>query len=367
MPLRAFRYRLYPSRAQETLILDTLFLCSVLYNDLLEERRAKWKLQGVSVGFQEQCRSLPLRKAENPRLHSVYSQVLQDVAKRVDKAFDGFFRRLERGEKPGYPRFRPCRRYDSFTYPQAGSAFHLVEGGRRLHLAKIGDVKIKLHRELEGVPKTCTICRRAGRFYAVITCEVPLPTPLPRTGRAAGVDLGIESFAVTSDGEFFPPARYLRKSLQRIRRLQRGIARSKQGSARRRKRVRMLQRMHVRLADQRRDMHCKTAYRLAREYDLIAVEDLAIRNMVRNPHLALSIQDAAWGAFLKRLLGKAEEAGRSVERVDPRYTSQECSRCGRIEKKTLSQRWHSCPCGAQMHRDVNSALVILRRVLHKIA
>lgn len=297
MRMKAFKYRIYPTKEQETLLNDTLFRCSRLYNDLLAERRDVWREHQVSIDYRYQANLLPSRKKKDPSLRKVHSQVLQNVIKRLDLAFEGFFRRVKAGEKPGYPRFRPYRRYDSFTYPQA-AGFGVLEDGKHLCLSKIGEVRIKLHRQIEGDPKTCTIRRRAGRWYAVITCEVEDKIPLPVTGKVAGVDMGITNFAITSEEEFFPSARFLRNTLSTIARLQRAVARSKKGSKRRVKKIQALARAHQRLANRRSDMHFKTALALVRQYDLIGVEELEIRNLVKNHHLALSIQDAAWGNFL---------------------------------------------------------------------
>ena len=356
---KAYKYRLYPNKEQERKLNETLWLCSMVYNRCLAERRDAWKNEQRSLTAYDQIKQLPIWKKEDLRLNQVYSQVLQDVVRRVDKAFQAFFRRVKAGEKPGYPRFKSARRYDSFTYPQSG--FQLQNG--RLQLAKIGLVKIKLHRPLQGKVKTLTIRRQAGGWYACFSVEVD-PAVLPPSNKAVGVDLGLESFAITSDGEFFPSARYLRKSERKLKQLQRMVSRRQKGSHRRQKAARQLAKAHAHVANQRRDMAHKIARSLVNRYGLIAVEALNVKGMFRNHHLAKSISDAGWGLFINILKGKAEEAGRQVVEVDPRNTSQDCSGCGALVPKPLSQRWHDCPhCGTSLHRDVNAARNILQKAV----
>ena len=281
------------------------------------------------------------------------------MLRRLDKAFKAFFRRVKAGEKPGYPRFKGKGRYDSITFPSYGDGCKLK--GNRLYVQHVGQIKIKLHREIAGRIKTVTVRRQADLWFVTFSCEVESHR-LPPTGKAVGVDLGIESFAITSDGEFFESARYLRNAERNLKRLQRQVSRRKKGSNRRKKAVQQLARAHMRVACQRRDTAHKVARSLVNRYDLIAVEDLNIRGMLKNHHLAKSISDAGWNLFVTILKAKAAEAGRQVVEVDPRNTSQICSGCGEIVPKLLSQRWHSCPhCDTSLHRDVNAAVNILRR------
>ena len=357
--LKAYKYRLYPNKEQKRKLNETLWLCSMVYNRCLAERRDAWKNEQRSLTAYDQIKQLPIWKKEDLRLNQVYSQVLQDVVRRVDKAFQAFFRRVKAGEKPGYPRFKSARRYDSFTYPQRG--FQLQNG--RLQLAKIGLVKIKLHRPLQGKVKTLTIRRQADGWYACFSVEVD-PAVLPPSNKAVGVDLGLESFAITSDGEFFPSARYLRKSERKLKQLHRMVSRRQNGSHRRQKAVRQLAKAHAHVANQRRDMAHKIARSLVNRYGLIAIEALNVKGMLRNHRLAKSISDAGWGLFINILKSKAAEAGRQVVEVDPRNTSQDCSGCGALVPKPLSQRWHDCPhCGTSLHRDVNAARNILQKAV----
>ena len=205
--------------------------------------------------------------------------------------------------------------------------------------------------------------RQAGVWYACFSVEVD-PAVLPSSDKAVGVDLGLEFFATTSDGEFFPSAKYLRKSERKLKQLQRMVSRRQKGSHRRKKAVRQLAKAHAHVANQRRDMAHKIARSLVNRYGRIAVEDLNVKGMLKNHHLAKSISDAGWGLFVRILKAKAAEAGRQVVEVDPRNTSQICSGCGCIVEKPLSQRWHKCPhCGTSLHRDVNAAINILHRAV----
>jgi putative transposase len=238
--------------------------------------------------------------------------------------------------------------------PQYGEGT-AIDGGV-LNLSKIGRIPIRLHRPLRGMPKTVTISREADGWYACISCaDVPVQ-PLPPTGQETGIDLGIEAFATLSDGtRIFQPGWY-RKTERALRTAQRRVSRRKKGSNRRRKAAQLLARAHQKVRRQRRDFHHKTALALVRANDVIFHEDLQTANMLKNHHLAKSIQDAGWVAFLSILSFKAACAGREVVAVDPAYTSQICSGCGVIVQKGLSVRWHSCPeCGTSLHWDHNAA------------
>jgi putative transposase len=359
---QSFKYRLYPNKAQQQMIEDTLEHCRLLYNRLLAERQEAYEKSGKALSYVEQANSLPARKDAIPALQSVHSQVLQDVAKRLDKAFHAFFRRVKNGEKPGYPRFKSFGRYHSFTYPQGGYA--LRDG--RIHLSKIGDVKIKLHRPLEGTIKTCTIVTKNGHYYAVFSCEVEAVSMAPSQAMMGG-DLGIKHLLVTSDGECFDHPKSLRKAERKLKRLQRAVARKKKGSRRRQKAVRRLAKAHEQVANQRRDTAHKIARRLVNSYDLIALEDLNAQGLLKNHHLANSIADAGWHQLVQVTTYKAARAGRRVVLVDPRYTSQDCSTDGCTYRKTdltLVDRTWTCPnCGTTWERDVNAARNVLQRAL----
>jgi putative transposase len=230
-----------------------------------------------------------------------------------------------------------------------------------LVLSKIGRIAVRWSRPIEGTPKTVTISREADGWYACFSCaDVPVQS-LPATGRETGIDLGIEAFATLSDGtRIFNPGWY-RKAERALKTAQRRVSRRKKGSNRRRKAVTLLAKAHQKVRRQRCDFHHKTALAVVRENDTIYHEDLRTANMVKNHHLAKSISDAGWAAFLTILSFKAACAGRRVIVVNPAYTSQTCSGCGALVSKGLSVRWHSCPdCGTSLHRDHNAAKNIER-------
>ncbi|GEM82025.1 RNA-guided endonuclease InsQ/TnpB family protein [Meiothermus hypogaeus] len=362
MTRKAFKYRLYPTQPQQKDLERTLSLCRHLYNAALQERRDAYKKAGRTVGFYEQKRYLPEIRAELPEYKHIHSQVLQNVIERVDKAFQGFFRRVKAGQKAGYPRFKGQGRYDSFTFPQAGTTgVKLQEGGKRALLHGIGSVKMKLHRPLEGRLKTATLKREGDDWYIVFVCEVE-PQPLPENQEAIGIDMGTNPhFLVTSEGEMVEAPRYFQKAQAKLARTQRSVTKKQRGSNRRRKLKMRLARQHRKIANQRKDFHHKVARRLVNNYGTIVHEDLNILGLARS-RTAKGVQDAGWAQFLQILAYKAEEAGRRVVGVDPKHTSQDCPVCGHREKKPLWVREFTCPaCGASLHRDVAAAINVLAR------
>ena len=359
---KTYKYRLKPTPEQERELERVLGVCRWLYNTALEQRKIWWQRgQGKGATYYQQAMELPDLKAAFPDYAEVNAQVLQDVLHRLDRAFQAFFHRVKHGETPGYPRFHGRDRYNSFTYPQVGEHGGAALDGGILSLSKIGRIPIRLHRPLEGTPKTVTISREADGWYASISCADVPTHPLSATGQETGIDLGIEAFATLSDGaRIFHPGWY-RQAERALKTVQRRVSRRKTGSNRRHKAVKLLAKAHQTVRRQRQDFHHKTALALVRENDAIYHEALQPANMVKNHHLAKSITDAGWGDFLTILTHKAAWAGRRIIAVNPAYTSQTCSGCGVMVQKGLSVRWHSCPdCGASLHRDHNAARNIER-------
>jgi putative transposase len=283
----------------------------------------------------------------------------------LEKAYQNFFRRVKLGlEKPGFPRFKGVGRYRSFTYPCYGTAAKIE--GDLLHLSKIGDIPVRLHRPLEGIPKTCTISRKADGWYCSIACEVD-PVPLEKTGQDVGIDVGIENFATLSDDHpAIPNPRLLQKAQAHLRKAQRRLERrskrdknqklTSHQSRRRAKAKVLLAKAHQRVQRARLDFHHKVVHALVRQFDTLYVENLNIQGMLKNHHLARAIADVGWGQFFCVLKQQAESAAKHVVEVCPRNTSQNCSCCGEYVPKALSMRTHSCPfCGLVLHRDKNSA------------
>jgi putative transposase len=356
---KTYKYRLYPTPEQERVLETILWRCRALYNVALEERKTAWERCGVSLNYYHQANELPHLKAACPEYGEVHSQVLQDVLKRLERTYHGFFRRIRDGGQRGHPRYKSRHRYRSFTYPQYGNGATL-DGGI-LSLSRIGRIPLRLHRPVEGKPKTVTIRREADGWYVAIACADAPIRPLPNTGQETGIDMGLESFATLANGQRIVTPNYYRKAEAYLRRCARRVARRQKGSQRRAKAVVLLAKAHQQIANQRRDHHHQEAAKLVKAYDCIAYEDLQTANMVRNHHLAKSISDAGWSQFLNILTFKAASAGKRVVAVPPVYTSQRCSGCGVLVFKGLSVRWHSCPdCGTSLHRDHNAARNILR-------
>jgi len=358
--LRCYRYRLYPTKTQARDLTATLDVCRSFYNGLLDERKVGYE-NGHKLTKTEQLRRVKELKASLPEAAGIHSHVLQVVAADLDKAFQNFFRnffrRAKSGEAPGYPRYKGRDRFDSFGLKEFGNGFSL--DGRRLRISGIGRIAVRWHRGLPENIKTVRITRRAGKWYACFACETQ-DESLPPTGRAVGLDVGISHLIATSDGEFVENPRWYRAGQKDLRRVQRAVARRRKGGKNRRKTVLQLQRHHERVKNRRRDFLNKVAHRLIAWYDVIALEDLRIKNMVRNRHLSKSILDAGWNYLTQRLEGKTESAGRRVEFVPAAYTSKSCSACGAIlENLTLSDRWVECDCGLSLDRDHNAAINIL--------
>jgi putative transposase len=355
---QAFLYRLYVNETQSDKLDNLLHLARQLYNAALQQRRDAWKHQHKSLNYYDQANQLKEVRNEIPEFAQLNFSAAQDMLRRLDKSFKAFFRRVKSGEVVGFPRFKGRDRFDSITFPTYGDGIK-IKGGC-LYIQNVGLLKIKMHRVLEGEINTVTIKRECGKWYVVFSNTVEIKS-LPVSDRAVGIDVGLESFAVTSNGEYVENPRYLREAESVLRVAQRSVSRKKKGSSNRRKAVRLLAKKHLRVKRQRADFAHKVADNLVKNYGRIAVEDLRIKNMVRNHHLAHSISDAGWGQFLNILSYKAEYAGREFVQVNPNGTSQICSGCGATVKKSLSTRIHNCPtCGLSLNRDFNAALNIKR-------
>ncbi len=316
-----------------------------------------WQSHRKSIGYHEQQNQLPALKETRTDLVGAHAHVLQNALRRLDKAFQAFFRRVQAGQKPGFPRFRSAHRYDSFTYPDPGATFQ--DG--RLYLSKIGQVRIKLHRPLEGTVKTTTIKREGGKWYVFFAVEVE-PKPLLLNERAIGIDVGLCFFATLSDGTEIPNPRYYQNAEGALRVAQRRVSRRKKGSNRRRKAVRLLQKAHCHVYHQRADFHHRLSRWLVEDFGLIVVEDLNVESLTPGL-LSKYVHDAGWSNFIAKLTYKAANAGRQLVWVDPRGTSQTCL-CGATVTKELSDREHVCrQCGLLASRDHVSAQVILQRAL----
>jgi putative transposase len=403
--LKTFQYRLYPTKQQQRLLSRQLEECRWLWNTLLAQRKRAWEERRETVDYYEQKAALPSLKAEErPALQEVHSQVLQDVVLRLKKAFDAFFRQLRAGETPGYPRFRGQGRYDSLTFPQVPVGCALDTQEKRLVISKVGRIKI-LHRPLEGLPKAATIRRTAtGKWFVSFSCKWE-PQPMPPVHREVGIDVGLKVFAMLTEGDPIENPRFFRSEERALATAQRKhqVALDAHKAVRaaltalmqaaqptldtrhvwqtvsqdigerqawkeRQRRRRVVARVHERIRWRRGNFTHQASRRLVNQYNVIAVEDLSVHDMVANHRLAKSIHDAAWTLFAVLLRSKAEWAGRACVAVNPAYTSQDCSGCGwRHHDLTLSDRVFHClnpdrpDCRLILDRDRNAARNILAR------
>jgi putative transposase len=357
---KVFQYRLYPTKAQTEALVSQLNGHRYLYNKALEQRKNIYEQTGEGVGYCLQAKMLipELRGTSDVVALCNYSS-LQQTLRRLDKAFKSFFRRVKSGNKPGYPRFKAHDRFNTIDYARIGDGCQIK--GDRLYLQNIGLVKVKWHRPVEGDIENVSITRRNDKWYSSFLVETE-PIYLPLTGKVIGIDVGLSHFITTTEGEQVDAPKCFRQSEKKLAKAQRKLARRKKGSNRRKKARKLVAKQHEKIANQRLDFCHKLTHDLVQRYDGFAVEDLNIQNMVKNRHLSKSISDVAWGQFLLILKSKAENAGRKYQEVNPAYTSQECSSCTKIVKKTLAIRIHNCPhCGLYMDRDQNAALNILAR------
>ena len=369
---KTFQYRIYPTKHQQTTLMRWLNLCCETYNAALQERRDAYRMASQSLNFSQQCAELPECKAERPDLAEVPSQVLQDAVKRVALAFDAFFRRCENGEHPGYPRFKSRFRYDSMTFKQYGNSFSL-EGSEkknrgRLVIAKLGHVKMVMHRPITGTPKQAIVKRTpTGKWFVSIACEDVPSEKGPESDKEVGIDVGLKTFAYLSDGTTIENPRFFRQEEKHLAKAQRKRDKVPIKSRARKKLNKRVARVHERTKNRRKNFAQQQSHKIVKESGLIAVEALVVRNMIKNSKLAKSIADAAWSQFFDLLVSKAEEAGRTVVRVNPAYTSQRCSCCGHIQLMPLSVRVYECPnCGLVIDRDHNGSKNILADALNAV-
>jgi len=355
---KMFQYRIYPTKKQGQKLNETLEECRWLFNHLLERRKTLCEQEGKSPSLYQQQATFSLLKTERPSLKNVHSQVLQNVAVRVDLAFKAFFRRLrEHAKDPGYPRFKGRDRYDSFTFPQSGFS---ITHDDRVCLSKIGSIKMVYHRPIRGTIKTLTIHKSStGKWYACfsVACE---PLRLPDVPSQVGIDVGLNTFAMLSTGEEIANPRFFRTEEKALAHVQRKHSTLAKGTKERRKHRKAVARVHERIAWRRSNFTHQESRKIVNRFGIIAVEDLTINRMIHNHCLAKSIADASWSAFFAQLSAKAEEAGRQFVKVNPAYTSQTCSTCGHRHPMPLSERIFACPCcHTHLDRDLNAAKNIL--------
>jgi putative transposase len=387
---RAYKFRLRPTARQHVALSQCLASHRELYNAALQERRDAWRLQRTGVSYGDQSAQLKGIRAVRPDMATWSFSSQQATLRRLDRAFAGFFRRVKAGETPGYPRFRSAHRFNSVAWPKDGDGCRWQPEVRRVYLQGIGHLKVTVHRPVHGRVKTIQVRREGRRWMLVLSCDQVPTRPLEPTRAAVGVDVGIVSFATTSAGQQIPNPRYGPLAAAKLAAAQQVLARKQRGSNHRRRATATVAARHRKIANQRRNFHHHLAWALVVRYDLLVVEDLKIRNMVRRPAprpdpdqpggflpnqaaaktgLNRSIHDAGWAQFVSILRAKAEEAGRVVIDVDPRHTSDRCEACGHTAAENRpSQAVFSCRgCGHTADADEHAARNILRAGLARLA
>lgn len=363
--IRTYKYRLYTNKSQRDALDFILWQQRILYNAALEQRKRVYEETGKGISYVEQWAHFRDERRANPDTFGLVNATsLQQLLRRVDKAYRAFFRRLKAGETPGYPRFKGRNRFHSmeFKHGDGVKLYQNERGQTRLRIQNVGEVKVKFHRQLPAGSKIkhVVVKRSLDNWYVALMVEFDAPLLLPPTEEAVGIDMGLKSLLALSDGTLIDNPRWLRVSQKRLRVLNRKLARQKKGGTNWRKTAYQLARLHSRITNQRRDFWHKTTRQLVNQYDLICIENLTLGFMTANRQLALSAHDAALGEFRSLLAYKAEEAGKLVVPVPPQFTSQICSGCGTIVAKSLSVRTHRCSeCGLELDRDVNAARNIL--------
>ena len=381
----AYQYKLRPTKQQVLDIDRWLSMLCAQYNYLLADRFNWYEQNRCPVNacplvchlpelrdnpdYYSQKKTLPNLKKSHPHYGEIYSQVLQDVVKRVKVTFDRFLKGDSNGKRSGRPRFKPRDRYRTFIYPQ------MKDGclqGNLINLPMLGKIKVILHRAIPNgfKIKTASITKKADGYYVTLSLEdstVPIIKTDFNPDSITGIDVGLKEFLTTSEGETVSIPQHYRKAQKRLRVIQKRVSRRKKGSNRRLKAVKQLGKQHKKVADKRKDFHFKTANNLLKKYDVVAVEDLNVKGLART-RLAKSVLDAGWSSFLSILVNKAVRvsvrlwrinAGLLVIPVKASGTSQDCSNCGAKVPKKLHERWHNCPhCGCSLDRDHNAAINI---------
>jgi putative transposase len=355
----SYKYPIFPDKVTSQKLAKALDACRWLHNKLLEKMNDA-REKGIKLKTYDTQNMIPSLKLENPKLKLVYSKVLQMVNYNLWSNIKGLSASKKNGRKIGHVRFKGYGWYKTMNYNQSG--FKLDQDHGLLHLSKIGDIRIKMHRKIQGCIKAVLIKREGRQWFAIVQADQE-PESLPETGKSIGLDVGLKSFVVDTDGNSVENPRFAEKSADKLAKAQRKLSRAEKGSNNRLKIKERIEKIHARVNHQRDDLLHKLSRLYVNNYDNICVEDLEVKGLKEKGHnkgMHRNIHDASWSKFFFMLSYKAESAGRKLIKVDPRNTTQRCSSCGSIVKKELSDRVHECPyCGFSCDRDYNASRNIL--------
>ncbi|PAE43041.1 RNA-guided endonuclease InsQ/TnpB family protein [Bacillus sp. 7884-1] len=362
------KHEIFPTEKQREMLDRWLQFCRQTYNSALLDKERKYKKAKEKYNRYDMQRQQTSDKKKYPFLKEVPSQLIQEVFVRLKKAFDNFFRKDAK-----YPKQKKYKDYTSMTFPQFGSnnkgkrmAMSFSDNSK-LYNTKLGKIDILFHRPIEGTIKQLILKRQGKRWYAIFCVERLAISPIIDTSNSIGIDVGLNKYAVLSNGLEYENPRFLRKKEKKLKKAQRTLSKKKKGSANYIKQVQRIRQLHEKVANQRKDFLHKLSYNLSKDYSVISVENLNIRNMVRNRKLSKSISDSGWGMFRNMLAYKCEKHGGVLIKIEPNFTSQDCSCCGNRVKKSLSIRTHVCTkCGTVLDRDYNASLNILQRGLDEL-
>ena len=365
---KTYKFRLYPTKKQTRMLENQFELCRWVYNESLALKKKLWEDHKINLSLYDLNKKLTEWKESKPELKQVHSQVLQKVQERVDWAYQGFFRRIKAGQTPGFPRFKGKNQLKSICFKQGG--FKLTIDNKRINISKTGLIKLKLHRQIKGEIKTCSVIRQpTGKFFVCFSAEEEAVS-LPKTNKTIGCDLGIKTLVTLSDGKSIENPKFLKAEEKQLKKAQSQKDKAKNAADWKtfNKKKKVATRINERIVNKRENFSYQTANSLIKNYDTICFENLNIDGMNSFTPINKSIRDVAWRSLIQKTQSKAVQAGKTVVLIDPRNTSKECSRCNKIhENFDLKQEFMDCSCGNKMQRDHNASINILRRGLASLA